>query len=243
VDLSQDLPTAVTTIEQAGNLVVAACRADSSAAVPTCPGWDVAALTRHVGAVHGWCAENLSSPADKGAAFPSPPDVSGTELADWAAGQLATLLTTMAATDPDQRVWAFRPDVPARFWWRRQVHETTVHAFDATNAVGDPWAIPGDVAADGIDEMFDIFVPRRWGHTAPAWGEGRTVHLHRTDVDGEWVVTISGTPTIERTHRKGDVAVRGSGSDLLLWVLSRPNSASVLGDEALAAAWQENFAF
>ena len=48
-------------------------------------------------------------------------------------------------------------------------------------------------------------------------GNGETLHFHRTDGDGEWLVRLTPDgPEVERAHAKGDVAVRGSASDLLL---------------------------
>jgi hypothetical protein len=74
----------------------------------------------------------------------------------------------------------------------------------------------------------------------PAWGDGRTVHLHRTDGDGEWLITIGDPPTIERGHAKGDLAVRGAAGQLLLWAWNRPAHVELFGDSGLAEAWAAN---
>ena len=61
-----------------------------------------------------------------------------------------------------------------------------------------------------------------------------TVHLHCTDVDGEWFVHPDGR--VEPIHAKGDVALRGAASDLLLALYSRValDDIDVIGDRAVA---------
>ena len=50
------------------------------------------------------------------------------------------------------------------------------------------------------------------------------MHLHCTDTEGEWVVTLTDDgPRTTRAHEKSDVAVRGAASDLDLFVLGRVN--------------------
>ena len=62
------------------------------------------------------------------------------------------------------------------------------------------------------------------------------MHLHCTDGDGEWLLRL--TPDgleVEAIHAKGDVAVRGTASDLLLVMMRRrpPDAVEVLGDRAV----------
>ena len=64
-----------------------------------------------------------------------------------------------------------------------------------------------------------------------------TVHVHVTDGagegDGEWLLSFGdGATSLARTHAKGDVAVRGPASDVLLALWSRPRSeqVEVIGD-------------
>jgi uncharacterized protein (TIGR03083 family) len=236
-----DLSESVAVIDESGAALTAACRVDPSARVPTCPDWDLAGLASHIGAVHGWVTANLRGDGKGAAPFePCPP---GRDTADWADEQRATMLTAFDETDPDRLVWGFAPDVPARMWWRRQTHETTVHAWDATNTVGPAWTIPSDIAVDGVDEMLTLFVPRRWARAAPEWGAGKSIHLHRTDGDGEWLLQIDASATLTRGHAKGDLAVQGTGTDLLLWLNNRTANVSLFGDTALADAWAANFAF
>ena len=69
-------------------------------------------------------------------------------------------------------------------------------------------------------------------------GDG-TVHLHCTDVDGEWLVARrDGEVTVTAEHAKGDVAARGSASDLLLFLWGRvpADALEVFGDADLLGA-------
>ena len=86
--------------------------------------------------------------------------------------------------------------------------ETTVHRVDAEQAVGLPVApIPPALAVDGIDEIFTVFVPAIAAGRSP--GDGRTVHLHATDAEGEWLVRSDpGYVVVESGHAEGDAAVR-----------------------------------
>ncbi len=60
------------------------------------------------------------------------------------------------------------------------------------------------------------------------------MHLHCTDVEGEWLVSADGR--VELGHAKGDAALRGSASDLLLALFKRVplDSVEVVGDAAVA---------
>jgi uncharacterized protein (TIGR03083 family) len=236
-----DLDVATDTIATAGAALTAAARTAPDAPVTACPGWDVTELVRHVGRVNGWAASIVREGATERMPFPTAPD--GKTAIDWADHQRTELLEALATADPDRPVWVFGALAPARFWWRRQAHETAVHAWDGTAAVGPAWVIPGGVAADGIEEFLGWFVPRKLSGSVPEWGDGRSVHLHRTDGEGEWLLTIANPPTLEHGHAKGDLAVRGTSCDLLLWTLNRPAEVELFGDVALAEAWRENVTF
>jgi hypothetical protein len=90
------------------------------------------------------------------------------------------------------------------------------------------------LASDGIDEFL------HWFHSSGADrpSVGGSVHLHCTDVDGEWTVREhDGARVVTREHAKGDCALRGAASDLLLVLWRRlPLSAvDVVGDADVAA--------
>ena len=133
-------------------------------------------------------------------------------------------------------MWSCTGDQTAGFWSRRQANEVAVHRWDAELAAGDPTPIDNELAADGVDERLDML--RLFDAIT---GTGETIHLHCTDIDGEWVVTLSDEgPRTERVHAKSDVAVRGTASDLDLFVCGRVDATAfeVFGDAQLLERFQ-----
>ena len=65
------------------------------------------------------------------------------------------------------------------------------------------------------------------------------MHLHCGDVPGEWTVrpTDDGELHVTREHAKGDAAIRGGASDILLalWRRQPLTSVDVVGDAEIAA--------
>ena len=102
----------------------------------------------------------------------------------------------------------------------------------------------GDLAADGIDEWLGLL--RYRPNATPPTGSGETLHVHCTDRDGEWLIRLTeAAPEIERAHAKGDVAVRGEASDLLLVLLRRldPDRVEIFGDRGVLDGFLSHAAF
>lgn len=231
--------------ERADALLGTAARAMGEE-VPTCPGWTLADLVTHMGGVWGWAAEIVATGA-RTDRRPDPGDRSDRALIEWAEGEAARLVAVLRAADPDGDCWTFGLPRSTRFWLRRQALETTLHAWDAEGAVGTPTHIGGDVATDGVDEHLTVMVPRAV-HARPAGWSGETLHLHRTDGEGEWVVRLGpdGDVTVERAHSKGDLALRGTAEALWLWCANRASADALgidrFGDEEIAARWRAEVA-
>jgi uncharacterized protein (TIGR03083 family) len=159
---------------------------------------------------------------------------------DWYREALAGVVADLRALDdPDRPVYAFSPaHRRAGFWPRRMAQETTVHRVDAEQAVARPVGpIDPALAVDGVDEVFGVFVPVFGAARSP--GDGRTVHLHATDAEGEWLIRFAeGDVEVEVGHAKGDAAVRGPAADLLLWLWGRRplEGLEVFGDRRAAEA-------
>ena len=64
-----------------------------------------------------------------------------------------------------------------------------MHRVDAQLALTESNdAVDGELAVDGIDELFDVYYP--WRLQGSLAGDGETLHLHATDVEGgEWLLT------------------------------------------------------
>ena len=223
-------------------LAAAFRKAEPEARVPSCPDWAVADLAEHVGGFTGFWAHVLCEGTGRPKA-PFPQLQPGASLADWYDEVAAQLVAELRATPPDTAVWTWADDKSARFVGRRCAHELSVHRFDAELAIDAQQPIDPAVAADGIDEIFYMVdaASDRAGR-----GEGETLHLHGTDRDDEWLVTLDPDGLhAERRHAKADLALRGAVSDLELMLYQRPTLGDVerLGDEDVLAAWQRVFTF
>jgi hypothetical protein len=110
--------------------------------------------------------------------------------------------------------------------------ETAVHRWDAQAAAGgagQAGEVDAVLAADGVDEYFELFVDGRL-HGEAVEGLHGSLHLHATDGEGEWWIAFA-PDHVERRHEhaKADAAVRGPASALLLWVWKRcPDDAEEL---------------
>ncbi|HSA53633.1 MAG TPA: maleylpyruvate isomerase family mycothiol-dependent enzyme, partial [Yinghuangia sp.] len=197
-------------VAEADRLADAARGADLGTEVPTCPGWTLAKLVKHVGTAHAWSTAIVRAGAsDTPVAGRSldlglPDDPAG--LPDWLAAGARRAAADLGKADPDAAAWTFGPVPHARFWSRRMLHETLVHRVDAELALGvDPKVAP-EVAVDTIDELLTI-VPRGGrAEDLPAYGNGETLHVHTSGGDraGEWTITLQPAGyTWERGHAKG----------------------------------------
>ena len=114
-------------------------------------------------------------------------------------------------------------------------HETSVHRWDAELAAGEARPIDPELASDGVDEFLNVMLLQPRFSSAPIEG---SVHLHATDTPGEWLVREQedGTLVVTAEHAKGDAALRGAASDLLLALWGRVGSDAleVIGDRAVA---------
>lgn len=221
--------------------------------VPGCPDWNLTDLVLHLGRVHrhvnfrvrnriypfrgftpgelqemtalpeeyaGWV--ETAAPRDR----PLPED-----LVVWFEQGSARLAEALAEVSPEERVgtW-FEPNQTAGFWQRRMAQEVAVHRWDAQSVGGETQPIERQLAADGVDEVLDVMLPADEAH-----GNGESIHFHSTDGAGEWLLRLEPDGSVvTHEHAKGDAAVRGAVSDLLLYLWGRPmeDRVDVLGDPA-----------
>jgi uncharacterized protein (TIGR03083 family) len=178
---------------------------DLDAPVPACPGWTLTDLAHHLGGIHRWARTAVveGRPGPETADGPTDRET----LVGWFRDGVAALVDTLRATDPTTPCWTFGPKPRvAAFWFRRQAHETVLHARDAGTT--DP--LDPALALDGVDEVVTMFLPRqlRLGRTAllPA-----TLGLAPTE-GGHWVLGGAGDP---------DATVSGPAEAVLLLVWHR----------------------
>ncbi|GAA0584975.1 maleylpyruvate isomerase family mycothiol-dependent enzyme [Paractinoplanes ferrugineus] len=129
------------------------------APVPSCPGWTLADLVRHLGRGRRKAAAIVAAgpadapPTDLG---PEPPEDRAALLA-WLDESVELLARTLREAGPDRACWT---------WWgdsqspstsggvaRHQVQEVAVHTYDAQLALGAPQPLPAVVALDGVEEF------------------------------------------------------------------------------------------
>ena len=222
--------------------------------VPSCPGWTVADLVFHVGSVELFWADVVAQATgqqETGEVHRPTPE----ELLDWYRDAHRRLVSVLENADPAAECWTWGPPHTVGFACRRMAQEVAVHRWDAEQAVGaDVAPIDPELAVDGIDEYLTYFLDRP-GDARPEPVRG-SLHLHCTDAEGEWLVAprhgagdgddLSGGAafTVSVGHAKGDAAIRGPASDILLalWRRLSLDALDVVGDRSVAerfVAWSQ----
>jgi uncharacterized protein (TIGR03083 family) len=224
-------------------MAVAVATAGPEAPVPTCPGWVVRDLVRHMGGVHRWATGYVAGARTEAGDVslnevvgPWPDDA---ELAGWLRRGCAVLVDVLTAAPADLECWTFlRAPSPLAMWARRQAHETAIHRVDAQLAAGTAvTSFDAPFAADGVDELLACFVPRRTTTLRSESTAAMAVHcsddnaawLLRVDADG---VTTESGPAADGA---ADCSVRGAAADLYLalWNRASPDALVVEGDRGV----------
>lgn len=228
-------------------LLNAAEAAGPGADVAGCPGWTVARLVGHVTGVLHWVRQT----APRGVVTKPDPRVDPDSGIEWPAaleglhGELAATIDTLDALDPEFPAWTWPAQAKkAGFWHRRMAHEVSVHRWDAENAAGRTTAIEAKLAADGVTEILDTWLPagRR---LEPTELQG-VVHLTATDASYEWFLRLRGagvalldTGTILDTddhHPRAEATSTASELQLVLMGRRPPESIAITGDPRLISA-------
>ncbi|GHJ36328.1 maleylpyruvate isomerase family mycothiol-dependent enzyme [Streptomyces sp. TS71-3] len=219
---------------------------DLAAPVPTCPGWTLDDLVRHVGGALRWVELMVRTQAPEDVPDGSVPGAGGPDeegpeaLDDWLAETAEMAAETLRAAGAEADVWSWSPDRTAGFWARRMTHELVIHRADASLAAGLPYAVAPEVAADALDEWLDVVrfkqstvAPGSGAGVVPEDGAGRSLLLDATDappgLDAEWVIRLDKDDFTWSRGRGGahgasdataapaaDVALRGPLTEVLL---------------------------
>lgn len=244
--MSDAHPDYLKAVDSNGRRLIEIVRSWPDAAVEACPGWTTTRLGEHVGFVWSMVAHLVATNA---ARFDPPgdeasPPASRDGIPAWLERRLEALLGTLSATDPAKPMWTWTDRSDAGFYHRRMAMETVVHRVDtelAAARAGGTTTSPVDsaLAIDGIDELTEV--GWRFGLTREVPEPPATsLHLHCTDADGEWLISgKDGRVDVSHQHAKGDAAVRGSASDLFLWLWGRvgDDAVEILGDDSVARSW------
>lgn len=232
-----DAPHRVERIRVEGTRLISVAAGDLGAEIASCPGWDCERLLGHTSRVWLSVAGIVSARATDGppeVEVPSAPN--GGSVVEFASDALASLTDELAGLDPATELWTWSRQQNAAFYLRRMHIETIVHRVDAEVAVGDRSPVDSDDASDGVDELFSVLLVGRQGDGLPSG----SLHLHRTDGDGEWLLdVVDGRVAVRHEHAKGDAALRGSGADLLLamWGRGDVDAMECFGDRAVVDSW------
>ncbi len=230
------------------------CDAVLDHAVPSCPGWTVQDLIEHLGTVHRRAVHRIGSDVDPTGfeiSLPTEP----VEILEWFNEGWQNLYQSLNEHPDDFPAWNWSgKDQTVRWMIRRQAHETAIHRFDAEiahmgipsvaaikslPAESVPFGYTPEFAKDGIDERLEITIAGRRNLTGSLPG---SLHLHATDIDAEWTVTLKdGIMTIDRGHQKSDAAIKATASEIYLWTWGRLPSEILqsFGDQAVIEAWKK----
>lgn len=228
--------------------------ADPGTPVPTCPGWNMNQLLKHVGRGHRWAAQIVAErrlePPDPRQVRDGKPPEDPDAATDWLNAGAQLVINAVDHVGADARVWTFTGPRPAGWWIRRRAHEATVHRADAVLASGGEFEVSAEVASDAVSEWIDMATQSR-SQPRPL-ARGLTLHLHATDdglgPTGEWTITHDEDGLDwSHSHAKGEAAVRGPASDLLLALTRRRSAADagieVFGDAGVWDTWLGNTSF
>ena len=131
------------------------------------------------------------------------------------------------------------------FYARRFTHETAIHRADAAIALGIDYVLDTDVAVDGVDEWLELgclpfhFEVHPW--MRELLGPDRTIGLHATDTDADWLLDFTGDVI---AWRRSDAAASaadarigdGSAADDLSAHARRLRPIEVTGDAELSTS-------
>jgi uncharacterized protein (TIGR03083 family) len=213
------------------------------AGVPSCPGWTVESVVRHVATVYLHKVEVLRLGA---LPEPWPPDFGGRDALELYDEARTAIVDTLEAAGTGRETWTFNPDdTTSGCWYRRMALESAVHRIDVEQAHDVLTPIDPELALDGIDELL---FPHLGG---PWWEEGDTEHPVdagvRITADGRpWTVRADATSVVVKQGSEGDVAAEifGSADAVFLWLWGRVDGSAIrsAGDDDVVREFRARIA-
>ncbi|MFF8838092.1 maleylpyruvate isomerase N-terminal domain-containing protein [Streptomyces sp. NPDC015130] len=241
-------------VERVGRFVATVRDADPATPVPTCPGWTLAELTRHLGTGHRWAEHLVRTRATVRVPVRDVPlDLPQDQAAypGWLAAGAEALAATLRAADPDAPLWSPGPEPRAGHYPRHALFEAVVHLADAQIALaGTADPIDPGTATEGIEHHLAAlpYVPSTAERIAHLDRDGDLLRLTARDTGTVWTLTLGGGGFTWRRGTEASAArteptasVTGDSGDLLL-LLHRRHAADAprfdrTGDVTLLDAW------
>jgi uncharacterized protein (TIGR03083 family) len=156
----------------------------------------------------------------------------------------ADLTGEFAARRPQDHAFTwYEPDQSVAFWIRRMAQETVIHRVDAELGAGaQVTGVPGDLAADGIDELLTVFVqygttnwPGEFAELLKPAGD-RLVSV--VTPERSWALRLTSRDVRVDGAAEGPPAavVEGPAADVLLWLWGRggEGTAATGGEDTVA---------
>lgn len=238
-----DTPRYIQSIRDSGDRFVAVLEGvDLEAPVPSCPEWVVRDLVRHQAGVHAWARTIVGNRLQKSPDRDMEQLVGGwpvdNELLWWFQAGYQSLADVLEQAPEQLQCWTFlEASSPLIHWARRQAHETAIHKVDAELAARQlPEVFQSAFAADGIDELLTAFITRRG--RGPTADRPTSFAVQCTDSGDAWTVYYDQDRAVtERlADPDADALVRGSASDLYLWLWHRlpQEQAELVGSPSVA---------
>ena len=222
---------------------------DLGANVESCPGWTVADVAEHLGLIHRWATALVQRRAPGRISFEELGFTSAVATPQWLEEGGSDLVATLRACDPTVAMWAWGPDQHARFWSRRQLHETLVHRMDIELAVGRTPKVAPALAIDAIDELLaNLGSARRFSPKVDELrGRGERIGFRALEDGHRWTVTLlEDRFVVAHDDDDVDAEVTGPALDLLLALYRRtPLSTANLtigGDTSIVDFWIDHSA-
>ena len=208
-------------VAAAERFAIGVASVDLRAPVPACPTWSAYDLAVHLGNIHSWAATIVETGARAVEQNDAPRSRRPAVVSEWYAGKAEDLYEVLRTAAPDSPCWNFAGvEMTARFWPRRQAHETTMHLVDLDQAGGRTTDLRPLLCTDGIAEVLEVFLPRMHarGHVAEL---SAPLTLRATDTDHVWTFTprTDAAPMVAVRTEPGADLVEGPAAELwkLLW--------------------------
>lgn len=244
-------------VTQAELLATGIKGADLRAPVPSCPGWTLGMLLRHIGGGHRWAEEIIRTRATGFLPDDQVRKLDGDDSAEapaaWLVEGATRLADTLRAAGPGAKVWTpLELDGGTTFWARRFANETLIHRADATLAAGTEFTVAEDVATAAVDEWMELdSLPQHFEYRPKKrelLGPGRTLGFQAIDADAAWIIDLTGEViTWRRGRDNAAVTVRAPLTELLLVIYLRKSVHSggieIAGDRELLDFWLGHVGF